>query len=88
MTSDWNYLYQTGTNSLDNLAVGVLKLEPGADAQTVLKNIQFVLPKEVKVMTHNDFIKAETAFWFSEHPAGTIFNFGAIMGFIIGVVIS
>lgn len=87
ITSDWNYLRLFGANSLDNLAVGVLKLKPGADTQTVLKNMQFVLPKEVKAMTRDDFIKAETAFWSSEHPAGTIFNFGAIMGFIIGVVI-
>ena len=38
-------------------------------------------------MTRQDYVDYEIAFWSSQHPAGTIFNFGAIMGFIVGVVV-
>ncbi|MBD0304322.1 MAG: FtsX-like permease family protein [Tolypothrix sp. T3-bin4] len=86
ITSDWNYLRLFGSDSLENLHVGVLTLKPGADPQTVIKNIQARLPNDVKVITRQDFINTEIGYW-SGHIAGIMFNFGTIMGFIVGVVI-
>jgi putative ABC transport system permease protein len=87
ITSDWNYLRLYGSDSIDNLKVGVLKVEPGAEVETVKQKVRANLPKEVAVMTAQEFIKAEKDFWDQNHPAGTIFNFGVMMGFIVGVVI-
>jgi putative ABC transport system permease protein len=87
VTSDWNYLRLLGSSSLDNLKVGILNLKPGADLAAVKRNVQAALPEEVAVMTHQEFIQAEKDFWDKNHPAGTIFNFGVLMGFIVGVVI-
>ncbi|MCX7596328.1 MAG: ABC transporter permease DevC [Fischerella sp.] len=87
VTSDWNYLRIFGADSFDNIHAGILSLKPGADPQTVIRNIQARLPNDVRVLTRNGFKEHELAFWSSEHPAGTIFNFGATMGFIVGVVI-
>lgn len=86
ITSDWNYVRLFGKNSLDEIPVGVITLEPGADPQTVLKTIQASVPKDVKVLTRQGFIDAEKAFW-SQEPAGVIFGFGTVMGFIVGIVI-
>lgn len=87
ITSDWNYLRLFGGDSLENPKVGIFKLKPDANVQTVKQNIQARLPNEVEVMTHPEFIQAEKDFWDRNHPAGTIFNFGIMMGFIVGVVI-
>jgi putative ABC transport system permease protein len=86
ITSDWNYERLFGSDSLDNLKVGILTLKPSEDLQALQRKVQARLPSEVKVLTHQQFIKAEKDFW-DNHPAGTIFNFGVAMGFIVGVVI-
>lgn len=87
ITSDWNYLRLYGRDSIDNVTVGVLKVEPGAGTETVKQKVRASLPGDVAVMTHPEFIAAERDFWDKNHPAGTIFNFGVVMGFIVGVVI-
>ena len=86
ITSDWNYLRLFGSDSIDNLKVGILILEPDADLATVKRNIQAHLPQDVEVMTHQEFIKSEEDYW-AEHPGGKMFDFAVVMGFIIGVVI-
>ena len=86
VTSDWNYLRLFGADSIDNLKVGILTLKPDADLETVKKYIQAYLPQDVKVMTHQEFIKSEADYW-AEVPGGILFNFSVVMGFFIGVVI-
>ena len=87
ITSDWNYLRLYGRDSIDNVTVGVLKVEPGAEVETVKQKLRASLPEDVAVMTDQEFIKAEKDFWAENHAAGTIFNFGVVMGFVVGVVI-
>ncbi len=87
ITSDWNYLRLYGKDSIDNVTVGVLQVEPGAELETVKQRLRASLPEDVAVMTHQEFITAEKDFWEQNHPAGTIFNFGVAMGFVVGVVI-
>lgn len=86
VTSDWNYLRLFGQDSIDNIHVGVLTLQKSVNPQTVIKNIKARLPDDVKVMTKQEFVESEKAHW-SQDPAGVIFNFGTVMGFIVGVVI-
>jgi putative ABC transport system permease protein len=86
ITSDWNYLRLFGKDSLDEVQVGIITLQPGADIQTIQKSIQASVPKDLKVLTREGFMESETAFW-SQHPAGVIFGFGTVMGFIVGIVI-
>jgi putative ABC transport system permease protein len=87
VTSDQNYLRLFGRNSIDKVHVGVLKLQPGANPKIIAHNLQSRLPNDIRVWSPQQFKESEIAFWSNEHPAGTIFNFGAIMGFIVGVVI-
>ena len=86
VTSDWNYLRLFGSDSIDNLKVGILTLKPGADLSTVKRNVQAYLPNDVEVMTHQELLKSEEDVW-AKHPGGILFDFGVVMGFIIGVVI-
>ncbi len=86
ITSDWNYLRLYGKDSLDNVNLGALTLEPNADIETVRQTLQNRLPKDVKVLTPKEFIQTEITFW-TKRPAGVIFNFGAIMGAVVGIVI-
>ena len=87
ITSDWNYLRLYGANSIEEVKVGVLNIEPEANVETVKARVRASLPNIVSVMTHEEFVTAEKDFWDRNHPAGTIFNFGVAMGFVVGIVI-
>ncbi len=84
--SDWNYEQWYGQNVLDFVSVGCLTLEPTANIEQVRSQLQTVLPKSIRVLTQTELAESEQAFRASL-PNGKVLNFGAIMGFIVGVVI-
>lgn len=86
VTSDINYLRLFGQENADNIQAGVLELEPDVNREQVINRLQAILPSDVKVLDREGFIALEQKYW-SKQPAGIIFNFGTIMGFIVGVVI-
>ena len=86
ITSDWNYLRLFGQTSLEEVHLGIITLKPGANLQRVQQSLEAALPEDVKVLTYTDLIQLEESYW-SQDPAGVVFNFGTIMGFIVGVVI-
>lgn len=84
--SDWNYALRNGQDSLNNVSVGLLTLEPDANPLQVQAGLRARLAKSVQVFTREDLIQKEKAFWESD-PSGVILNFGAVMGFIVGVIV-
>ena len=84
--SDWTYTQWYGQESLDRVNVGCLTLEPGANLEQVRARLQATLPKSIQVLTQTELAEAEQAFRASL-PNGKVLNFGAVMGFIVGVVI-
>ena len=84
--SDWNYGQMQGTSELDNVTVGVLSLEPGADPQVVTKRIQETLSKDLKVLTTAELVQGERDY-VAAWPSGKVLNFGAVIGFIVGIII-
>lgn len=84
--SDWNYGQMEGVDVLEGITVGVLSLEPGANPQAVMKRIRENLSKDIKVLTPEALAQGEQDF-VATWPEGKILNFGAVIGFIIGIVI-
>lgn len=84
--SDWNYARRNGAASLDNVSVASLRLDPGADVETVRARLQAHLPNDIKVLTKTELVTLEQDFQES-FPNGKVLNFGAAMGFVVGVVI-
>lgn len=84
--SDWNYAQLNGQNSLDQVRIGVITLEKGADIKTVQARLRARLPQEVGVFTHEELIQREQQFHGSQ-PEGVILKFGTIVGFVVGVII-
>jgi putative ABC transport system permease protein len=84
--SDWNYGQMEGVDTLKEVTVGVLSLESGANPQAVIKQIQKNLSKNIKVLTREALIQGEQDY-VATWPEGKILNFGAAIGFIIGIVI-
>ncbi|MDJ0714592.1 MAG: ABC transporter permease DevC [Prochloraceae cyanobacterium] len=86
VTSDVNYIRIFGSQSADNIQVGIITLKPGANPQKVIAGLQQTLPDDIKVIDRASFIALEKDYWNKE-PAGIIFNFGIIMGFVVGIII-
>ena len=84
--SDWNYGQMEGVDVLEEVTVGVLSLEPGANRQAVIKQIQENLSKDIKVLTPEALAQGERDF-VATWPEGKIFNFGTVIGFMVGIVI-
>ena len=84
--SDWNYGQIGRSSDLSNVTVGVLSLEPGADPQAVTLRIQETLSKELKVLTPEELAQGERDY-VATWPQGKVLNFGAIIGFIVGIII-
>ena len=84
--SDWNYGQMKGASELDNVTVGVLSLEPGADPQAVTERIQATLSKDLKVLTSAELAQGERDY-VATWSQGKVLNFGAVIGFVVGIII-
>jgi putative ABC transport system permease protein len=87
VTSDVNFLRMAPFRQGGLVDVGVIKLKPDADVQAVLAEMRLRLPDDVKVMTRDDYAKAEVAFWSASTPVGYTFDLGVVIAFIVGSVI-
>lgn len=85
ITSEASYRGLFGDNALEQVSVGILILEPGANLNAVRAGIKANTPG-VEVLTHRELVAKELGFQ-QENPAGIIFAFGAVIGFIVGVVL-
>jgi len=76
-----------GGQPLSVVDLAVVKLSPGADRETVLGRLRAALPSDVEPLAVEQLIRREKAFWATNAPLGFIFSVGAVMGFIVGIVI-
>lgn len=87
ITSDDNWLRLFPERPRNEIQLGLLQLEAGRDAGPVRDALEAYLPDDVLVMTRQQFVEREKAYWNSATPIGYIFAFGAIMGFVVGAII-
>jgi putative ABC transport system permease protein len=74
-----------GDAALQKVALGVIRLKPGANPESVRLGIKQVVPG-VQVFTRASLLEKEMQFQ-QENPTGPIFGFGTIMGFVVGIVV-
>jgi putative ABC transport system permease protein len=91
MTSD-NFArffpFRAGVASpLSRVDLGVVQLEKGVDAIKVRDDLVEALPNDVDVLLREEIVDREKTFWAKNAPLGYIFLVGAVMGFVVGIVI-
>jgi putative ABC transport system permease protein len=84
--SDWNYARRNGSKQLDNISVGVLQLEPGVSLNIIQERLRQTLPKSLSVLTKPELVALEQESR-SQDPSGKVLGFGAVMGFIVGIIV-
>jgi putative ABC transport system permease protein len=75
------------TRPAEMIDIGVISLNPGADPDTVMRNLAAILPKDVQVFTRQGFIDFEKQYWAVRTPIGFILNLMLTMASVVGVVI-
>lgn len=88
ITSDLNFLRIFPSRNPDLIDMGIIRLEEGVDAQAVINTLrQRFRQGDVVVLSREEFISYEREYWENSTAIGFIFNLGAGMGLIVGVVI-
>ncbi len=87
VVSDVNFQRLTDSATLDDVSVGLVKLDRGADAETAKKKLRALLPHDVDVLTRDELNAQEQRYWIVQTSTGLILGCGAIVAFIVGVVI-
>jgi putative ABC transport system permease protein len=71
----------------NELDIGSIHLQPNVNPQTILATLSKSLPKDVTLMTRQEFIDFEKDYWTLRTPIGFVFNLMVIMGFVVGVIV-
>jgi putative ABC transport system permease protein len=87
ITSVDNWLRLFPDRPRNDIQLGLIRLQPGADPVAVRDRLRAELPGDVLVLTKADFIARERAYWNGATPIGYVFAFGAIMGLVVGAII-
>lgn len=87
MTSDQNFLRLFPRRDAGSLSLGLVELAPGADPNAIATALNQTLPEDVEAFTLADFVQDEKDYLNEESPIGFIFTMGAMMAFVVGVVI-
>jgi len=74
-------------NILNQVDLGLVKLAPGADIETVRADLIKRLEDDTSVLTKQEFVEREQQFWQEATPIGYVFGFGVALGFVVGVII-
>ena len=85
IASELTYAEIFGANSLQEVSLGMIRVKPGTDLIALKSGIERSVPG-IQVLTRKELQTKELKFQ-DENPTSTIFNFGALMGFIVGVAI-
>jgi putative ABC transport system permease protein len=86
LTSDINFvrIFKRDINSIE---IGVIKIKSEGDLLATQRAISQFLPKNVVVLTKEEFMDFEKKYWQESTSIGFIFFLGTAMGFIVGIVI-
>ncbi len=89
MTSDQNFLRLFSNQDSGSVNLGLISLKPGYEAEEVAEKLKYHLRNadDIKILTKEEFIEFEKAYWQTNTPIGFIFALGTMMGFIVGVII-
>jgi putative ABC transport system permease protein len=73
--------------SANMINFGMVTLRPGTDAAALCKRIAALLPKDVRVITAEQFRNEEQAYWISRTAIGFICLAGMLVGMFVGGIV-
>ncbi|GBF82081.1 ABC transporter permease DevC [Aphanothece sacrum] len=87
LTSDVNFLRIFNKRPKTDIDVGLIKLKSGVNTEQFTRKLRAYLPKDVNVLSKQEYIEFEQNYWNSSTPIGFIFNLGIVLGIVVGIVV-
>ncbi|SEF78811.1 ABC transporter permease DevC [Nitrosomonas ureae] len=87
ITSDLNFMRIFPRRNLDDIDMGVIRLNSGASVERAQAELKNHLNEFVNVFTYEELLHYEKDYWANTAPIGFIFGFGTVMGWVVGLVI-
>lgn len=87
IASESTFMQLFPNRKTDSIEVGLINLKPTANIEKVQKQLAASLPKDVLVLTAEQFAQIEKKYWAEGTSIGFIFGLGVGVGFIVGIVI-
>lgn len=74
--------------SLQNIDLGLITLKPDSNPTQIRDRLAANLPKDVDILTLDEFMQLEKDYWNLRTPIGFIFKIMVFLGFIVGIGIT
>jgi putative ABC transport system permease protein len=87
ITSDTNFLRIFPDRQRGLIDIGIINLKSEANLELVLQQLRDKLPKDVEVLSKEEFIQKEIQYWQNGTAIGFIFTLGTAIGFVVGTII-
>jgi putative ABC transport system permease protein len=87
ITSDLNFLRVFRGRDRGLIDIGLIRVKPGAEPVAVRDGLRKTLPRDVEVLTKADLVAREISYWATTTPIGFVFNFGVVIGIVVGAII-
>lgn len=85
--SDQNFVRLFPGRSLNDVSLGLITVQPGADIDAIMHQLRQELPGNIEVLSRAAAAARDQRYWVVSTSVGYIFGTGAIMGFVVGTVI-
>ena len=69
------------------VSLGLVKVQPGADPEAVAADLRTSLPEDVETLTRADVLGREVRHWVWETSIGLIFQLGVVVALVVGTAI-
>jgi len=87
ITSGTNFKTIFANQSVDDIQMGVIQLQPGVDPVRVKRTLESFLDPSVKVFTIAELSAVEVNYWRRNTSFGVIFGLGVLVGLVVGGII-
>jgi putative ABC transport system permease protein len=87
ITSDTNFKNYFPKQSADDIQMGVIQLQPGANPKQVQATLSGFLDPSVRVLTLEELEDTEVKYWRRNSSFGIIFGLGVLVGLVVGGII-
>lgn len=88
IVSDIQFTRIFANANLEDVSLGLITVEPGADVAAIVSYLHRILPGNIEVLSRQEAEFRDQKYWITSTSIGYIFGTGALMGFIVGAVIS
>ena len=90
VASDRTYTRLAGAEAVEQPALGLIKLKPGAGGPAAVKeqlqNHLYSAHGDVEILTRKEVMEKERDYWLNRTPVGVIFKMGVAVAFLVGLI--